>query len=425
MKTYRRDARLTLLMRSSNPGSPGRYTLPHWPGAVCGGGGATGAGHGAKDGLRSMTARPATVSAASTASATTTRRLMGLNATRFGLLALLACGPLPAQDAFTSALETIKVTHETDVAAVQAATDAASLAAAQLATAQNQITALQGQITNLMTQIAGLEAEIARLNALLTPPPPPTAPDESLWPATETPIVQDYGDPDAYELGVKFRSSVAGNVKGVRFYKSAANTGTHVGHLWAATGGAALATVTFTGETASGWQEGAFAAPVAIQAGTLYVASVHMPAGHYAANVGYFQTARTLGSLTAPAASESANGVFKSGAAGFPDSSNANNANYWVDVVFSAGTASNPPPPSPIVVAWVGPTLNTDGTPCTDLAGYLVAWGAHVGEYGTPADVGMEISFLVPALPPVFVVVRAYDTSGNVGPWADPLEVRS
>ena len=39
-------------------------------------------------------------------------------------------------------------------------------------------------------------------------------------------------DTSAIELGVKFRSDVAGFITGLRFYKGAANTGTHVGSLW-------------------------------------------------------------------------------------------------------------------------------------------------------------------------------------------------
>ena len=55
-------------------------------------------------------------------------------------------------------------------------------------------------------------------------------------------------------LGVKFRSDSTGTVIGLRFYKGTANTGTHVGQLWAADG-TLLATATFTGETDSGWQQ--------------------------------------------------------------------------------------------------------------------------------------------------------------------------
>ena len=75
---------------------------------------------------------------------------------------------------------------------------------------------------------------------------------------------------------MKFRSDVAGYVTGVRFYKAAGNTGTHVGNLWSSTG-TRLATATFTGETASGWQQVTFSPPVAIAANTVYVASYHCP----------------------------------------------------------------------------------------------------------------------------------------------------
>ena len=60
-------------------------------------------------------------------------------------------------------------------------------------------------------------------------------------------------DPSPVELGVKFRSDVDRLRHRVRFYKGAGNTGTHVGHLWTATG-TLLATATFAGETATGWQ---------------------------------------------------------------------------------------------------------------------------------------------------------------------------
>ena len=55
-----------------------------------------------------------------------------------------------------------------------------------------------------------------------------------------------------------------------------------LGHLWDASGNL-LATATFTGETASGWQEVDFTNPVAITANTTYVASYFAPAGGYAA----------------------------------------------------------------------------------------------------------------------------------------------
>jgi aromatic ring-opening dioxygenase catalytic subunit (LigB family) len=80
---------------------------------------------------------------------------------------------------------------------------------------------------------------------------------------SETPTIAADPDNSANELGLKFRSSVDGYVTGVRFYKGATNTGTHIGNLWS-NGGTQLATATFTGESASGWQEVSFGSPVAM-----------------------------------------------------------------------------------------------------------------------------------------------------------------
>ena len=75
-----------------------------------------------------------------------------------------------------------------------------------------------------------------------------------------TPGQSDSGSANAVEVGVKFRSEVSGRVTGVRFYKGSRNTGTHVGNLWTASG-TKLASVTFSNETSSGWQQATFAQP--------------------------------------------------------------------------------------------------------------------------------------------------------------------
>ena len=80
----------------------------------------------------------------------------------------------------------------------------------------------------------------------------------TIWPSTTVPPVADAGPDSPVELGVSFKSDTSGYVIGIRFYKSTANTGTHVGHLWSNTG-ALLASATFTGDTAAGWQPGNFA----------------------------------------------------------------------------------------------------------------------------------------------------------------------
>ena len=84
-------------------------------------------------------------------------------------------------------------------------------------------------------------------------------------------------------VGVRFRADTNGTITGVRFYKGAANTGTHVGNLWTNTG-TLLATATFSGETASGWQQVTFSSPVAVTANTTYVASYHTNTGQYGAD---------------------------------------------------------------------------------------------------------------------------------------------
>ena len=47
----------------------------------------------------------------------------------------------------------------------------------------------------------------------------------TIWPSTAVPGVIDDGPDNAVELGVKFKSDVAGTITGIRFYKADANTG--------------------------------------------------------------------------------------------------------------------------------------------------------------------------------------------------------
>jgi hypothetical protein len=181
-------------------------------------------------------------------------------------------------------------------------------------------------------------------------------PVETLWPVVTVPAVVDSGDSAAYELGLKFRASVAGTIAGVRFYKSTGNTGSHTGSLWTSAG-QLLATTTFTSESPSGWQEAAFATPVTITAGTTYVVSYHT-SGHYSYNGSYFSGGAYVShNLEALAAAESVNGVFRSGASGFPSSS-ANAANYWVDVAY---VPNSPPDVTPPTVASRQPAAGATG----------------------------------------------------------------
>ncbi|MGP2490070.1 DUF4082 domain-containing protein [Mesorhizobium sp. PUT5] len=161
----------------------------------------------------------------------------------------------------------------------------------------------------------------------------------SLFSLGDVPATVTEDDSNAVELGVKFQSSSDAQVLGIRFYKGPQNTGTHVANLWSSAG-TLLASATFTGETASGWQTVTFASPVAISANTVYVASYHTGTGYYSADPGYFATAHASGILLAPdSASAGGNGVYSYGAGGFPTNT-FNECNYWVDVIVSdQGTA--------------------------------------------------------------------------------------
>ena len=148
------------------------------------------------------------------------------------------------------------------------------------------------------------------------------------------PITADEPDTASVELGMKFRSDIAGTVTGVRFYKSVNNVGVHTGSLWSSTG-TMLGTVTFANETASGWQQASFGSPVAITAGTTYVVSYHAPNGHYAADSGYFTTTGVYNSplYALRTGVNGANGVYRYGSTSVFPNQTFSASNYWVDVV--------------------------------------------------------------------------------------------
>src|SRR3954451_23101038 len=74
------------------------------------------------------------------------------------------------------------------------------------------------------------------------------------------------------ELGTKLTVDQNVRLTKIRFYKSPGETGTHVGRVWTA-GGGLIASTTFAGETGSGWQEQALAAPITLRPGRTYVVS--------------------------------------------------------------------------------------------------------------------------------------------------------
>ncbi|MDJ0340933.1 DUF4082 domain-containing protein [Streptomyces sp. H10-C2] len=192
----------------------------------------------------------------------------------------------------------------------------------------------------------------------------------TLWNASTVPSTTDLtGDANSVELGTRFQSAVNGYITGVTFYKGTGNTGTHSGSLWSATG-TLLATGTFAGETASGWQRLTFATPVAITAGTPYVVSYHAPNGNYAVDGGYFTGAHQSYPLVAPAdGSGGSNGLYQYGSAPAFPTGTYGSANYWVGPVFTttappaaalAGTSTEPTAATtPAKTATPAPTART------------------------------------------------------------------
>lgn len=145
----------------------------------------------------------------------------------------------------------------------------------------------------------------------------------------QVPNISDFTDNTSYELGMKFRSATEGQITAVRFWKAPSETGTHTGRIWSATG-TLLASVTFTNETASGWQEQALSTPVNIQANTTYVVSVNINE-YYVATYDQLGSSITNGDLSSVA--DGNNGVFNGTLGAFPNNS-YRNTNYFRDINF-------------------------------------------------------------------------------------------
>src|SRR5205823_1249796 len=109
--------------------------------------------------------------------------------------------------------------------------------------------------------------------------------------------------------------------------------------------GTVLAQATFSGETASGWQQVNFSSAVPIAANTTYIAAFFSTSG-YAKNTNYFTSSGTdtlplhaLGSGV-----DGANGVYMYGGTPQFPSNTYFDTNYWVDIAFSGGAGTAQPP---------------------------------------------------------------------------------
>ncbi|HEU4521268.1 MAG TPA: N,N-dimethylformamidase beta subunit family domain-containing protein, partial [Thermoanaerobaculia bacterium] len=194
---------------------------------------------------------------------------------------------------------------------------------------------------------AHMEAPASGVTVTIGPAAPIVCPC-SIWSPLE-PAGPQSDDSASINVGVKFRSDIDGYITAIRFYKHIGNSGPHTAYLWTAptTGtGTLLRSATFTAETASGWQEVPLTPPLAITAGSTYVAAYHTPSGRYAASRSYFETAG-VDNPPLHALAENvhgSNGVFAYGLAGTYPSRTFGYSNYWVDVVFDTTIADSTPP---------------------------------------------------------------------------------
>lgn len=162
-----------------------------------------------------------------------------------------------------------------------------------------------------------------------------------IYTGQEVPAGMSRNDHRPIELGTTFQVSSPGRVTAIRFYKSAANTGTHTGTLWTAAG-QKLASVTFAKETASGFQTAKLSTPVAISAYRNYVVSYHAPRGEWSSDVGTYWRGATIGNSVI----KGVGGSFAFGTATRFPTASYHYSSYYVDVLFAPTGAPVTPPPS-------------------------------------------------------------------------------
>jgi hypothetical protein len=194
---------------------------------------------------------------------------------------------------------------------------------------------------------------------------------------------------------MKFRSDAGGTVSGIRFYKgSPGNNGTHIGLLYTASG-TLLAQAAFSNESASGWQTVTFSSPVAIAANTTYIAAYFTTSGYAASRYFFTSNGVNNGPLHAlqTSAAEGGNCVYQYAASPQFPANSYQDSNYWVDVVFTAGTPTQNTASLYNGAATPGENWYPDSSPVTlgmkfrsDAAGKVTGmrfWKGDAGNNGT------------------------------------------
>lgn len=150
----------------------------------------------------------------------------------------------------------------------------------------------------------------------------------------DNPVSLEYTDGVSYEMGMKFKSSVDGQILAIRYYNTVNESGTHIGRIWN-NSGTELANSTFINETAYGWQTQKLSSPLSISANTTYIVSVNVNAYYMALN-NVFTNEINAGVLTGLSGS---NGVFGN-INSFPTNS-FSSSNYFRDIIFLPNSPVN------------------------------------------------------------------------------------
>ena len=216
-----------------------------------------------------------------------------------------------------------------------------------------------------------------------------------------------------YELGTKFMSNTAGQITGIRFYKASQETGTatRTGRIWSSTG-TLLASVVFSGETASGWQTQNLTTPLSIAANTTYVVSVNTRSAYYVATNNGLASSISNGPLSTIVG---ANGVY--GNPGAYPTNTWQASNYFRDVVFTTGTPGDTTAPSTptnlAAIAISSSQINLTWNASTD---NVAVTGYQIFRDGTLLTTVTGTSYSNTGLTPSTAYsyyVRATDAAGN------------
>jgi methionine-rich copper-binding protein CopC len=152
-----------------------------------------------------------------------------------------------------------------------------------------------------------------------------TAAAVNIFPASLTPT-SFTTSPTPLTVGVRFRSTTAYTITGIRSYLPTTSTSTYTVTLWSSSG-TKLATASGSPTSAAaGWRTVNLTTPVRIAANTTYVASVRALTAQYSWTASVFATTYTNGTFSVPAS-----GAVTSSSDVFPTSSST--TNYFVDVV--------------------------------------------------------------------------------------------